>query len=111
MLGTAEVGTWIGRADWGRGVNAEAKALVLDFAFRVLRLHRIEARVAIDNLRSRRALEKLGAVCEGTLRQSFRKAGIVADQALYSVLEADWRARGGSAGILGRLAAESAHDG
>jgi RimJ/RimL family protein N-acetyltransferase len=103
MLGTAQVGTWIRRADWGHGVNTEAKALLLDFAFDVLHLHRIEARIAVDNVRSRRAFEKLGAVYEAILRESFRKEGAVADQALYSLLEPEWRARGGAAAVLAAL--------
>src|SRR5918996_350121 len=52
---TAQVGTWVRRPDWGKGVNIEAKALLFDFAFGTLSLHRIEARIAVDNKRSRRA--------------------------------------------------------
>jgi len=94
-LGTAQIGTWLRRSEWGTGVNDEAKALLLDYAFGPLGLHRVEARIAVDHVRSRRAFEKLGAVAEGTLRESFRKDGLASDQVLYSILAPDWRARRG----------------
>jgi [ribosomal protein S5]-alanine N-acetyltransferase len=92
-LGTAEVGSWVRRESWGQGVNTEAKGLLLEYAFGPLRLHRIEARIAVDNLRSRRAFEKLGAQWEGTLRESLRKDGVWLDQALYAILAPAWQAR------------------
>lgn len=90
---TAQVGTWIGRERWGSGANAEAKRLLLDFAFDRLRLHRVEARIAVDNARSRRAFERLGAKREGVLKESFFKDGKYHDQHLYVLLEQDWRGR------------------
>ncbi|HEY3382206.1 MAG TPA: GNAT family N-acetyltransferase [Vicinamibacterales bacterium] len=88
---TAQVGTWLGRQHWGTGVNVEAKSLLLDFAFDTLSLHRVEARIAVDNARSRRAFERLGATCEGLLRESFYKDGAYYDQQLYVVLAQDWQ--------------------
>ena len=98
-LGTAQVGTWLRRSEWGTGVNDEAKTLLLEYAFGRLGLHRVEARIAVDHMRSRRAFEKLGAVAEGTLRQSFRKDGIATDQVLYAILASEWRARGGASAL------------
>jgi ribosomal-protein-alanine N-acetyltransferase len=97
QLGTAQVGTWLRRASWGSGVNREAKALLFDFAFGPLGLHRVEARIATVNERSRRAFERLGATREGTLRESFRKGGVVLDQELYAILAPEWTARQASA--------------
>ncbi len=88
---TAQIGTWLGRDRWGSGANAEAKRLLLDFAFDRLLLHRIEARIAVGNSRSRRAFERLGAAREGLLRESFFKDGEYHDQHLYVILEQDWR--------------------
>jgi [ribosomal protein S5]-alanine N-acetyltransferase len=90
---TAQVGTWVARRHWGRAVNAEAKQLLLDFAFGTLELHRIEARIAVDNHRSRRAFERLGAQREGRLRESFFKDGGYYDQDLFVVLAQEWRIR------------------
>jgi ribosomal-protein-alanine N-acetyltransferase len=88
---TAQIGTWLGRQFWGTGVNEEAKRLMLDFSFGLLALHRIEARIAVDNHRSRRAFERLGAKSEGVLCESFFKDGVYYDQDLFVVLEQDWR--------------------
>lgn len=93
LLGTAEIGTWLRQADWGTGLNAEAKGLIFDYAFGPLGLHRLEARIVVGHERSRRAFENLGGVFEGILRESFRKGGVIADQALYAVLAPEWRSR------------------
>ncbi len=90
---TAQIGTWLARDRWGSGANAEAKRLLLDFAFDRLRLHRVEARIAVGNARSMRAFERLGAAREGVLRESFYKDGKYHDQHLYVILEQEWRAR------------------
>lgn len=90
---TAQIGTWLARRHWGTGANAEAKQLLLDFSFGPLALHRIEARIAVDNHRSRRAFERLGGRCEGLLRESFYKDGLYHDQDLFVVLEHEWRSR------------------
>jgi len=108
-LRTAQVGTWVARAHWGRGINAEAKQLLLDFAFGTLELHRIEARIALDNHRSRRAFERLGGRCEGRLRESFFKDGEYHDQDLFVVLEQEWRNRARPEPGTGRRAARGEH--
>ena len=90
---TAQIGTWLARDRWGSGANAEAKRLLLDFAFDRLRLHRVEARIAVGIARSMRAFERLGAAREGILRESFYKDGKYHDQHLYVILEQEWRAR------------------
>ncbi len=45
---------------WGRGLATEAARAVLDYAFRVLNLPRIDSSAAGDNLASVRVMEKLG---------------------------------------------------
>jgi RimJ/RimL family protein N-acetyltransferase len=109
---TAQVGTWLGRKFWGTGANAEAKHLLLDFSFDLLALHRIEARIAVNNHRSRRAFERLGARCEGVLRESFFKDGVYHDQDLFVVLEQEWRSRQRleAAGRRRRAGKDDSHD-
>ena len=106
---TAEIGTWVRRQEWGTGVNAESKALLLDYAFDVLEFHRIEARIAIENGRSRRAFERLGGRREGTLKESLCKDGVFLDQALYAILSTDWRKRGGGSAILQAAGEDAPH--
>jgi ribosomal-protein-alanine N-acetyltransferase len=88
---TAEWGFAIGSPFWGTGVFAESAELVLDFAFNTLRVGRLEARVAVPNGRGKGALHKMGAVQDGLLKKSLRRNGDLLDQALYSILNEDWR--------------------
>jgi ribosomal-protein-alanine N-acetyltransferase len=82
----AVVGTWLGRAHWGTGVNREAKALLARLAFDAFGLERIGAYAAPANPRSQRALEKLGFVAEGTLRAYHRHGDTVHDVRVFSLL-------------------------
>ncbi len=90
-FGTAEWGFAMGSAFWGTGVFEDGAALVLDFVFETLGVHRLEARAAVKNGRGNGALQKLGAVQECILRKSFLKSGEYLDQVLYAVLDMDWR--------------------
>ena len=74
----------------GTGVFLETARLVGSFAFGSVGVHRLEARVALQNGRANGALRKLGAVQEGVLRQSVRRGGEYVDQVLWSLLKDDW---------------------
>ncbi len=89
--GTAEWGFAMGSAFWGTGLFAEGAQMVLEFAFETIGVHRLEARAAVANGRGNGALRKLGAVCEGVLRRSFLRDGQYLDQALWAILNEDWR--------------------
>lgn len=54
---------------WGKGLATEAVNCVLDFCFDELKLHRIEAGCAIENIGSIRVLEKAGMTQEGIARK------------------------------------------
>jgi ribosomal-protein-alanine N-acetyltransferase len=86
----AVVGTWLGRAWWGTGANAEAKALIARIGFDALGLERLGAYASPHNPRSQRALEKLGFVHEGTLRAFHRHGDQVHDVRVYSLLRDDF---------------------
>ena len=88
---TAEWGFAMGSAFWGTGLFQEAAVQVIDFAFDVVGVHRLEARAASPNGRGNGALHKLGAVQEGVLRRSFLKDGQFMDQILWAILDIDWR--------------------
>ena len=74
----------------GSGIFLEAARLVGSFAFGAIGTHRLEARVLLQNGRANGALRKLGAVQEGVLRRSVRRAGEYFDQVLWSLLKEDW---------------------
>ena len=87
---TAEWGFAIGSAFWGSGLFSKGAALVVEFAFEAVGVHRLEARSAVENGRGNGALRKIGAMQEGVLRQSFLKGGKQLDQALWAIVRDDW---------------------
>ncbi|MCU1384772.1 MAG: GCN5-related N-acetyltransferase [Acidobacteria bacterium] len=91
-FGTAEWGFATGSAYWGTGVFQEGAQLLVTFAFETVGVHRLEARAAVRNGRGNGALRKMGAVQEGLLRKSFLKDGEYLDQALWTILDEDWKA-------------------
>jgi ribosomal-protein-alanine N-acetyltransferase len=90
---SAEWGFAIGSTFWGTGVFQESARLVVDFVFDAVGVRRLEARAAVKNARGTAALRKLGAVEECVLRKSFLRHGEYLDQALYAIVDTDWRAR------------------
>ena len=90
---TGEWGFAIGSPFWGTGMFVESARLVADFAFDVIGTHRLEARAAILNGRGNGALRKIGAMQEGILRKSFLRNGEYLDQALWTILDEDWKAQ------------------
>ena len=88
---TAEWGFALGSAFWGTGAFIEGARAVVDFAIDTIGVHRLEARAAVQNGRGNGALRKVGAVQEGVLRRSFLRNGQYLDQALWSILETEWR--------------------
>lgn len=101
-----EIGwSWINPDYWGGPVNAEAKYLLLRHAFEDLGVLRVEFKGDALNLRSRKALEKIGATFEGILRQHMRTAsGRQRDSFYYSIIAAEWPAV--KTGLEQRLGAE-----
>jgi len=89
-FGSAEWGFALGSTYWGSGVFAESAALVLDFVFETMQVHRVEARAAVRNGRGNGALRKIGAVQEGVLRRAFLRNGEYLDQVLWSIVSEDW---------------------
>ena len=88
-FGTAEWGFALGSAFWGSGLFVSGAELMIDFAFDVIGVHRLEARAAVENGRGNGALRKIGAVQEGILRKSFLRNGRFLDQALWAILPED----------------------
>lgn len=91
---TAEWGFALGSAFWGTGIFVDTAAMVLDFAFDVIRVTRLEARVAVPNGRGHGAMRKVGAVHEAVLRKAFTAyGGQCLDQVLWSIVDSDWHER------------------
>lgn len=75
---------------WGTAVNPEAKLLLLGLAFDH-GFGRVKIQADAINMRSRAAIEKLGASFEGVLRRHKRRAdGSWRDSAVYSIIVDEW---------------------
>ncbi|MCP4580951.1 MAG: GNAT family N-acetyltransferase [candidate division Zixibacteria bacterium] len=85
----AELGYWLARRKWGRGIAAEAVYLISKFAFNKLKLHRVYACTFKENFASQRVLEKCGFTLEGVLRDAMRKRGRYHDEMLYGLLKSE----------------------
>lgn len=85
----AEVGYSLRVCDWGQGYANEAVAALLDWGFEKRQLNRVEADIDPRNVASARALERLGFVREGHLRERWIVGGEVCDSWIYGLLLAD----------------------
>ncbi len=70
-----EIGYWLARPWWGRGIMTAVVRAVCDYAFSRWGVVRITAHVFESNPASARVLEKCGFQCEGLLRKARRKEG------------------------------------
>ena len=85
------LGEWGFCFEPGQGWFVEAAELLLEFVFETVGLHRLEARVVVENKAAARALVALGANIDGRLHEAFRRHGRYWDQQLWSILADDWR--------------------
>jgi RimJ/RimL family protein N-acetyltransferase len=84
-------GTWYGAAYQRTGVNTEAKYLLMQHAFEALGCVRVQLKTDILNERSQRAIERLGAVREGVLRNHMvLPDGRLRHSVIYSVIASEW---------------------
>jgi ribosomal-protein-alanine N-acetyltransferase len=89
----AETGYVLSPAAWGHGYAHEGVTALLDWGFEALDLNRVEADIDPRNTPSSRALERLGFVREGHLRQRWIVNGEVTDSFIYGLLRSEWKAR------------------
>lgn len=87
------IGYWIAEADQGQGLMSRAVAALIDYAFDVWGLHRVEIRSAVENERSRALCERLGLVQEGVLREAEAFTDRYHDLVVYSILAPEWHRR------------------
>lgn len=86
-----EIGwSWLGKSFQGKGYNKIAKFLMLNYAFETLQFKRIEFRTRGTNIQSQKALIKIGAIKEGTLRSYFVAEGKRHDMIYFSILNSEW---------------------
>ncbi|MDF2788328.1 MAG: hypothetical protein K0S80_1426 [Neobacillus sp.] len=88
-----EIGsTWYHPDVWRTRVNTECKYLLLRHAFESWQLRRVQLKTDSRNFRSQQAIERIGAVKEGTLRKDRKiSGGYVRDTVFFSILQDEWR--------------------
>ncbi|NII10230.1 GNAT family protein [Oleiagrimonas sp. C23AA] len=89
-----EIGyTWYAKRAQRTAVNTECKYLLLQHAFETLEAIAVELRTHWLNHRSRAAIERLGAKCDGVLRNHRRTPdGSLRDTVVYSIIAGEWPA-------------------
>jgi len=87
-----EIGaTWIIPEYWATSINFDCKLTLLTFCFETLMTHRVQLKTQHDNIRSRKAIEKIGGVYEGIIREHMLKDdGSYRSSAYFSILKTEW---------------------
>jgi [ribosomal protein S5]-alanine N-acetyltransferase len=70
-----EIGYWVGRQYWGKGIATAALQQATDYGFAEIALRKLYAPVLAPNIASMRVLEKCGYTLEGVLKSEVRKNG------------------------------------
>lgn len=86
----AEIGFWLLKEHWGKGIMKAVMPLLFEQGFTHLNLNRIEGYVLHENLKCKRALEKINFRYEGTMREYEVKNGVRIDLDIYALLKRDW---------------------
>ncbi|WPR70308.1 GNAT family protein [Flavobacterium sp. NG2] len=87
-----EIGwTWIHPNYWNTNANKECKKLLLTYCFETLKANRVQLQTDENNIRSRKAIEKIGGKFEGILRNDLiRDNDTIRSSAYYSIISTDW---------------------
>ncbi|GKU80206.1 GNAT family N-acetyltransferase [Paenibacillus sp. L3-i20] len=87
-----EIGsTWLTPSVWRTSTNTECKYLILKYCFETLGTIRVQLKTDSRNTRSQTAIERLGAVKEGYLRNHMiLPDGYIRDSVVYSIIDRDW---------------------
>lgn len=85
------IGYWISKDFAGQGIMPKSVALVLDFAFQELKLHRVEIAIRPENAASLRVVEKLKIRLEGSRRSYIHINGAWRDHEVFVVTEDEVR--------------------
>lgn len=88
---SVQIGYWLDKNRQGKGLITKCCAVLIDYAFDVLKLNRIQINCHIENVRSRAVPERLGFKLEGINRQVEWLNDSFHDWAVYAMLAEDWK--------------------
>ncbi len=91
--GVGTTGSWINKKYWRNGYMTEAKIAVNDFAFKKLKLRKLNSEVFVENIASNKTQLKMGYKLEGMRRKAVRckASGKIHDENMYGLLKEDWK--------------------
>ncbi|WP_413381951.1 GNAT family N-acetyltransferase [Alkalihalobacillus sp. 1P02AB] len=89
---SVEIGsTWLNPTYWRSTINTNCKYLLLKYCFEELKLNRVQIKTGHENIRSQKAIERIGATKEGILRNHMiRKEGKIRHTVMYSIIIEEW---------------------
>ncbi|MEK4029564.1 GNAT family N-acetyltransferase [Pseudobacillus sp. FSL P4-0506] len=87
-----EIGsTWLNPNYWRTTVNTNCKWLLLQHCFEELDYNRVQIKTGHRNVRSQKAIERIGGIKEGTLRNHMiQRNGDIRHTVMYSMTQEDW---------------------
>lgn len=86
----AELGWWVDKAEWNKGIATEAARAVINFAFKQLNLHTLHARHFECNPASGRVMQKCGMKYVGTLRDFESRLGKFNNVLYYDIIDTEF---------------------
>jgi ribosomal-protein-alanine N-acetyltransferase len=86
----AEIGYWLGKRYWGKGIASVAVGLLVDYLFNNFVLHRLYGEVFSNNEASCRVLAKNGFALEARLKGHVYKNDAYLDCFIYALMKSDW---------------------
>lgn len=89
--GIGEIGYYTLPSFWGNGYTTEIAKLLLEIGFRDIKLHRLYGRCNVNNLASKRVMEKIGMKKEGELRKVRFKEMEWVNEFSYGILLEEWK--------------------
>ncbi|UJF20035.1 GNAT family N-acetyltransferase [Vibrio sp. SS-MA-C1-2] len=85
QLKKVEIGYWLAEKDQGKGIISRCCQFLIDYAFTVLDMEKVEISVAENNQASRAVCERLGFTLEGILTNHTCVNGIILNHAIYGL--------------------------
>jgi len=89
LQGVTNLGYWVRTSRAGRGIAPAAVRQLVSWTFANTTLNRIEIVAGVDNSRSQRVAEKVGAHRDAVLKKRLIVRGLPSDAILYSVIRPD----------------------
>lgn len=91
-IGNCEIGVWLEPSATGRGLITRAARVLIDWAFTVRGMHRVEWHCNPLNTASSKVAQRLGMTREALLREAYPWQGVRNDTEIWAVLATEWKA-------------------